>query len=130
MKHGKNSFSVEGNTIICHPVGAFNIEGIKDYEAEFMALIANLESKHWNLLNLFKDFEICVPEVLEYLNRQQQWCQANGCQHAAFVTYNSVQEYVIREITKGVAFKSIEIFSDIGLAKQALANKTADTEGQ
>lgn len=120
MQHGEAKFDTEGQLVFCQPIGAFNLEGVTTYEEDFLKLITTVNSKPWALLNIYSEFEICGPEVTQRLNKQLKWCHKNGCDHVAFVTFNAVQDYFVKQVTSGITFKYQQSFTDTDEAKATL----------
>jgi hypothetical protein len=112
MRHGTVDISVQENMVILRPVGAFNMDSVRYYEKAFNTELKALKGKKWALLNTYKDFETCGPDVTAHIRNQLLWCQAHGCEVIGFVTFNSLQDYFVKEVTKGIPFRHIEIFNN------------------
>ncbi len=118
MHHGLNDVTRQDNLITCHPHGAFNLAGIKDYETAFVKIVAEIQQPAWGIINIYHDFEIGGPDVIKRIQAQFNWSCANGCQYLAFSTTHSLHDYFVEKIIKGVPFKGVEIFKDDNQAKE------------
>ena len=123
MHHGQILFSEDNNIVICHPIGAFNVEGLVLYEPNFVRLLKQLKPGNWALISIYEEFEVSGPEVVEKAKEQLNWCCANGCKYTAFVTHSALQEYYVRQVSEGVPFEYNEIFSDANVAEEALRDQ-------
>jgi len=104
MQHGFNEVQVEleGNLVICIPDGAFNLEGVQEYEVNFAKQIANFKGQKWGILNIYDTYETGGPEVQERVTTQFKWSVKNGCAFIGFVVHNPLHEYAAKHTTKGL----------------------------
>jgi len=111
-RHGEIELAIQNGVVICRPMGAFNLDGVINYEKIFAEKVRSFNSKKWALLNQYKEFEICGPEVIKRIRSQLFWSQAHGCQVIGFETFNAVQEYFVRQVTKDIPFRHVLVFSE------------------
>ncbi len=112
MRHGTVEISIKESLIICRPIGAFNMDSVLYYERSVNQQLKTLKGQKWALLNSYQDFETCGPDVIERLRNQLIWCNKHGCEVIGFVTFNSLQNYFVKEVTKGISFRFMEVFSN------------------
>ncbi len=117
MRHGLNDVTRQDNLITCHPYGAFNLDGIKDYEINFAKMVTDIQQPIWGIINIYHEFEIGGPDVIKRIQAQFHWSCAQGCQYMAFSTSHSVHDYFVEKIIEGVPFKAVKIFKDDDHAK-------------
>ncbi len=111
-RHGEVELTLVNQVLVCRPIGAFNLDGVKHYEGVFAQTVKSFNSKKWALLNQYQDFETCGPDVIKRIKSQLFWSQAHGCQVIGFATFNTVQEYFVRQVTKDIPFEHILVFSE------------------
>jgi hypothetical protein len=126
MPHGSNDVEQQGNLFICRPKGAFNLEGVAKYEAEFAQMVATLGEQPWGILNIYDDYETGGPEVQKRIWSQFNWAANNGCDYIGFVVSRPLHGFAAKQTTKGIAIKEMQTFNDETAAfawiKQALSD--------
>lgn len=118
MLHGLLNTELEGNLVICRPQGAFNMEGVVDYERRFTQMIAGITQPKWGILNVYTHFETGGPEVIARIRAQYKWCVANGCEVIAFVYTNSLTEFFGKQTLQDVPLNQVGYFKDEETARQ------------
>ena len=111
MKHGLHDITLDGSAVIFRARGAFNMDGVKDYEKEFVQLVSPLIGKTWGIVNLYPEFETGGPEVIERIKSQYLWCIANGCKYIGFHGTNPLHSYFAKKTTDEIGFKDVRIFA-------------------
>jgi len=129
-QHGKIELTTQNGVLICRPMGAFNLDGVMHYEEIFAEKVRSFDSKKWALLNQYKEFEICGPEVIKRIRSQLLWSQAHGCQVIGFETFNTVQEYFVRQVTKDIPFKHVLVFSEQQSTEFQIAELSSKLSGE
>ncbi len=129
MQHGLNDVELQGNLFICRPKGAFNMEGVTEYEARFAQMAATLKGQTWGILNIYHDYETGGPEVQKRIWSQFNWSAKNGCDYIGFVVVNPLHEFAARQTTKDIPIAEMRTFRDEAEAfawiEQALAKANA-----
>lgn len=110
MNHGLNEISLNGSFVMFRAKGAFNMDGIKQYEQEFVELVSPLLEKPWGIVNLYPDFETGGPDVIDRIRSQYRWCIKNGCEYIGFYRTNVLHDYFAKETTKDLGLRAMEIF--------------------
>lgn len=118
MLHGLLNTELEANLVICRPHGAFNMEGVVDYERRFAQMVADIKQPKWGIINDYTDFETGGPEVIARIRAQYKWCIANDCVAIAFVCRNSLTEFFAKQTLQDVPFKHIAYCKDEESARQ------------
>jgi len=116
MYHGQIELERQGQLVICRPHGAFNMQGVREYEKAFAGLVAPILSKPWAIVNVYVDFETGGPEVIERIRAQYSWCVANGCRYIAFYTTGLLHNFFARETAKELGLDGYEVFESEALA--------------
>jgi len=134
MQHGFTEIDVqvEDNLIIVKPDGAFNLEGVREYESKFSKLVRSFGDKTWGILNVYDTYETGGPEVQERVHFQFNWSCENGCRFLGFVVNNPLHEYAAKITTKDIEnLQEMRIFRDHDEAltwiRGAIAKANADT---
>jgi hypothetical protein len=129
MQHGLNDVELSGNLFICRPKGAFNMEGVTEYETKFAQMAATLKGQTWGIMNVYDDYETGGPEVQKRIWAQFNWSALNGCDFIGFVVHNPLHEFAARLTTKDIPIKEMRTFKNEEEAfvwiKQALAQANA-----
>lgn len=112
MQHGLNDVELQGNLFICRPKGAFNMEGVTEYEQAFAGMAATLKGQAWGIINVYDDYETGGPDVQKRIWAQFNWSANHGCEFIAFVVHNPLHEYAARETTKDIPIKAMKTFED------------------
>ncbi|GAA6134455.1 hypothetical protein NBRC116188_12440 [Oceaniserpentilla sp. 4NH20-0058] len=115
MHHGFTEIDVEVDDgfVIVTPEGAFNVEGVREYETQFLKKIKPLMGKTWGILNVYDTYETGGPDVQDMVRKQFMWSCAHGCAYLGFVVNNPLHEYAARVTTKDVeGLKEMRIFRD------------------
>lgn len=104
MQHGFTEIDVEveDNFVVVIPEGAFNLEGVREYEQEFFKKIKPFLGKTWGILNIYDTYETGGPDVQAMVRKQFQWSCDNGCAFLGFVVVNPLHEYAARITTEGL----------------------------
>jgi len=123
MHHGINDVERVGRLVICQPKGAFNMDGVKEYEADFAALVTPILGTTWGILNEYLEFETGGPDVINRIRAQYRWCIANGCRYMAFYTTNPLQGFFARKTAEDVGFEEMKLFSDRQEARAWIESK-------
>lgn len=123
INHGIHKISLEGSMVIFRAQGAYNLDGIKEYEQTFARLVSPLKGRNWGILNIFPDFETGGPEVISRIKKQYQWCIENGCQYIGFYTTSPLHDFFARKTVDGIGLKEYGIFSNEADAKAWMESK-------
>lgn len=111
MKHGLHEISRNGPIVIFRAKGAFNMDGVKDYEKEFVHLVTPLLGKPWGIVNLYPEFETGGPDVIHRIRSQYAWCIANGCQFIGFHSTNPLHEFFAKKTTEDLGWVDTAVLS-------------------
>ena len=125
MHHGVNDFERIDQLVICYPKGAFNMDGIREYEARFVKLVSPILGSRWGILNDYSEFETGGPEVIKRITSQYHWCVENGCQFMAIVTSNPIHEFFAHKTTDSVSFTEVQLFKSVESAREWMDKKLA-----
>lgn len=112
MQHGLNDVELQGNLFICRPKGAFNLEGVTEYETKFAHMAATLKGQVWGILNIYHDYETGGPDVQQRIWSQFNWSANHGCDFIGFVICNPLHEFAAKQTTKGIDIKQMKTFHD------------------
>lgn len=89
-QHGDFDLSVEGNILIAHLYGSWNIEAALSFEKEFMVIATPLIDKSWGHLVYFEEWDLGVPEITPIVERLVGWCITHNLKRAAQIYSASV----------------------------------------
>lgn len=127
MHHGvMDDVEKIGQLVVCRPHGAFNMDGVKEYEESFVELVTPLMNHSWGILNVYIGFETGGPDVIKRIRSQYLWCAKNGCEYMAFYTVNPLQAFFARQTVKEVGFKKVKFFDDEQEAQEWIEQKLVD----
>jgi hypothetical protein len=128
MQHGLNDVELQDNLFICRPKGAFNLEGVTEYETKFAQMAATLKGQSWGIINVYDDYEAGGPDVQKRIWSQFNWSALNGCDYIGFVAHNPLHEFAAKHTTSNIPIKEMRTFKNEADAftwiKQALKPKT------
>jgi len=82
VSHGNFRIWSQGFTVFAELKGSWNEEAALEFEKEFID-VASQMPEHWAHLVYLNDWEICVPEMMEIIQRLVTWCIENGLVRAA-----------------------------------------------
>lgn len=135
MQHGFTEIDVEveDGFVVVKPEGAFNVEGVREYETQFLKKIASIRNHVWGILNVYDNYETGGPDVQDMVRKQFKWSCENGCAYLGFVVANPLHVYAARITTEGLeGLKETRIFKDHDEAyawmKQVISDANSKTE--
>ena len=111
MKHGLHDITRNGSIVTFRAKGAFNMDGVKDYEKEFVQLVTPLLGKPWGIVNLYPEFETGGPDVINRIRSQYSWCIANGCQYIGFHSTNPLHGFFAKKTTEDLGLVDMAVFN-------------------
>jgi len=115
MHHGFTEIDVdvEDGFVVVTPDGAFNVEGVQEYEAQFVKKISAFKGKIWGILNVYDTYETGGPDVQDMVRKQFAWSCNHGCAYLGFVVVNPLHVYAAKVTTEGLEnLKEMRIFKD------------------
>lgn len=80
--HGKFTIWTDKSTVFAELLGSWNEESALQFELEFKK-IASTMPEQWGHLAYLDDWELCVPEMFNIIERLVTWCIDNGLIRAA-----------------------------------------------
>ena len=80
--HGTFKIWCQGSTVFAELKGNWNEEAALEFEKEFMRAAASMPEQ-WAHLVYLNDWQICVPQMMEIIQRLVAWCIDNGLVRAA-----------------------------------------------
>lgn len=120
QQHGDFSMQCEGRIIICRPVGAFNLQGAMAYEPVFMQSALQLKDAPWGILEVAKDFEAGIPEVIARFRNQFIWCAQHNCQYLAVILDGHYKKFFADQIFRDLPMQAVKYFKDENEGKEWL----------
>tara|TARA_R110001583_G_scaffold33943_3_gene114541 strand:- start:696 stop:1112 length:417 start_codon:yes stop_codon:yes gene_type:complete len=86
--HGKFTIWTEKSTVFAELLGSWNEESALQFELEFKKIASTMPDQ-WGHLVYLDDWELCVPEMFEIIERLVIWCINNGLMRAANIYQES-----------------------------------------
>ncbi len=84
--HGNFTISCEQQTIFVRVIGAWNLEGYRDFVAAFKQAALPLSAKPWGVIVDIRDWELSTPEVEAEEEELQLWTLRHNQRWRAFVS--------------------------------------------
>ncbi len=116
--HGQLSFSWSGDLLTIIVEGPFNEVGLRYWFAEMQKQVETKGLTSWRRFEIWDDESLSSPEGLSVVKQLYEWYEIKGCVLSVFVVKNSMQEYIIRDVSK----IKPEIFYDLEHAKKWMAS--------
>lgn len=86
--HGHFTIWNQGNIVFAELIGSWNEESALLFEHEFKKIASTMPDQ-WGHLVYLDDWELCVPEMIEIVERLVAWCISHGLVRAANIYQSS-----------------------------------------
>lgn len=119
--HGDIALEWNGNILIIHAKGPFNLEGILETDKRYKKYVLDAGVSPWLALDIWDDESLASPQGLTSVKDTYQWAADHGCTAAAIVVANGLQYAIVKKMK----LSTIEVFHDKELAIAWLHDKQA-----
>ena len=123
QEHGSYNMKIVDQTIIVEAVDAWNLETAERWGIEYKSLVGLIKNLPWACLVDLSNFELAIPDVLEHIDKINEWGNSHNQKFEVVVCSLSIQKDLLQNAHKILTNVETNFCENVVQAKSWLHQK-------